>query len=195
MTKTFTYVTNEKCLILVTRAVDNKIWNIGKIFSVNPSKNSARKGNDKKKKTRKAIAMLLGVRCKRKKKSVTTITFACWTYNLHKALLILSVFWFTSLAWFEKFIWKSKTWVTNAPVKEYIFEIFEIQNTSQQILILWKTHNNSFYAVCCESLESMSLILTLLEHELFQQVLREIFSRFQERLFLSLRLLLNCDWI
>ena len=136
-------------------------------------------GKWQKKKTRKAIAMLLGVRRKRKKKSVTTITFTCWTYNLHKALLILSMFWFISLAWFEKFIWKSKTWVTNAPVKEYIFEIFEIQNTLQQVLILWKTHNNSFYAVCSENLEGMSLILTLLEHELFQQVLREIFSRFQ----------------
>ena len=131
--------------------------------------------------------MLFNVRRKRKKKSVTTIAFACWTYNLHKALLILSVFWFTTLVWFEKLIfWKSKTWGANALVKEYIFEIFKTQNTSQQIFILWKIHNNSFYATCCESLDGMSLILILLQYELFQQVLRKIFSRFQEHLFLSL---------
>ena len=44
---------------------------------------------------------------------------------LHEGLLILSVFSFTILVWFEKKL-KSKTWVFNASVNEYIPAIFEI---------------------------------------------------------------------
>ena len=50
---------------------------------------------------------------------MTTYVFACYTYKLHKAILILftnTVMYYLSLVW-KKF-WESKTRIFNAPVNE-----------------------------------------------------------------------------
>ena len=103
---------------------------------------------------------------------------------LHKGLLVLSAFSFTTLVWSEK-IWKSETWVFNAPVNEYILAIFKM-HTLPETFTLFKFHNSSFYTafseIYSESLGDMSLILIV--HELPLLVFGKNFANFSRTLLL-----------
>ena len=93
-----------------------------------------------------------------------TQAFACWTYNLYEALLIISVSSFTNtLDLFETVFEKV---VFNAPVNGYIPASFRTK-TPPQIFILWEFHNSSFntacFAIYFESLDGMLLLTALVE--------------------------------